>query len=709
MFRVPDFFLRLSGMLYWVLECVGVNAWVVEKRRHTFLHREATLDLPDHPEGNDTSTFHFGSQTEGTTTPGLQSDTDTLFTDNDVIIMYSWADWQQGRCNFLMLRDEDTPPQHYLLHGIRSDVPQPVTHTDKPGYVTDSQGRMFYSNMLVPQMVAAEWGDLYMRHGPSNSPMKDWDFVSAFHCKTLLPEIMAWFTKMQNGFWPSQETLKAAHMCGCFLVPDGCQGSPNEKIEWRITPNLIERLLMFSLNIIPLKCLVVLKMLKKQEFIKYIHCVNCKVSTFHCKTALFFTLHRTHPTVWTKCRLVECIVRCLQTILEFLNQGECPHFIVEGVDLFNGKLCRKCQLSLEQAIRAMIQDDMHVLFQLQSDDLGQRLMALTHEVKQYPGDDVNSTICGKLARDLFKYYLVGMRKICSRLCNKREADMYTRLNNEIDIMNSLAIKATATQYDKNYIKFVVIYLMSVKASVTSSACIQSGQPLPRNIWQLYGESLNMDVASSKLKLASMHYCRGELRRAASLLNEVEFDFDDSVQPVCGCGIVLSKEKLSKAFCEYSVHKDSHEQLTKKLAFCVRFLREERFCAPQFLWFEMYRAEDDDVDHRNVNEREWMNWAEVDARPFMLYLQYLTYRGLGVRRRQMEALNELKTIAASVDKVNQLYHCETVFNLYGHCWELEGRVDRALHVYNTSLRDMPRNNAANWHKKRLELLMKTSVY
>jgi len=700
---MPAFFHHLSEVLYQVLECVGVNPWVVERRRHTFLHWEAADDVVAHQEGCDTTTFHFGSQSEGTTTPGLQSDTDKLFTHNNTNIMYSWADWQQGRMNLLMVREEDTPPQHYLLQWINSVIPQPLTHTHLPGFVTDSQGRVFLSNIAVVRVWAAKWGDEHIRHGPSNSFSEDWDFVTAFHCKTLPSEIMSWFTRMQHGYWPSQETLQAAQRCGCFLVPDGYHGSVNQDIEWRITPNLIERLLMFSLNMVPIKCLVVLKMLKKQEFVKYIHCENCKFTTFYCKTALFFTLHKTQSTVWIKSRLIECIVMCLQTILEFLNQGEFPHFIVEGVDLFDGKLCRECQLSLERAIQGMICDDMHVLFHLQSDDLGQRLMAPPHEVRPYPGDDVNAGICGRLAKDMFELYLKVLRSTCSRLCNNDAADVYTSLNNEITMLADLEVNAIATQYEKNYIKFIVKNLMSIKASVTSSSCIQSGQPLPQDIWQLYGESLNTDMASSKLKLASMHYCRGELRRAASVLIEVEFDLDDSVQPLCGCSIKPYKDELSKAFCEYTVQNDSHMQLTKKLAFCVRFLREEKFCAPPFLWCEMYRAVGDDIDHRNDNERDWMDWAEVDARPFLLYLQYLTYRGLEVSHRQLEAFHGLEDIVTSREKLNQLYHPETACNLFGHCCELEGDVQRAIRVYNTSLR-RPRNNAANWHKQRLELML-----
>ena len=119
---------------------------------------------------------------------------------------------------------------------------------------------------------------------------------------------------------------------------------------------------------------------------------------------------------------------------------------------------------------------------------------------------------------------------------------------------------------------------------------------------------------------------------------------------------------------------------------------------------MYRAVGDDVAHREDNERDWMDWAEVDARPFLLYLQYLTYRGLGKRHRKLDAFDGLEDIVTSIDELNQLYHRVTVLNLFGHCCELESDLQGALDAYNLSLQHRHRNNAANWHKRRLERML-----
>jgi len=694
-------FQALSELLSEVLEAVGVNPQVVNRRRNTFLHREDAGTVYEQQGGNDMTYYHFGSQSEGTTTPGMNSDIDRLTTFNDTNIMYTLSDWKKGKRNLLMVRDRTTPAQHYMLQEYRRNHNQPVTHTDRPYRVTDEQGRVFLSNRWFIDKAAQRWGDRHIKKGPSNSFSEDFDFVEALRCTILPPEIMAWFSRPEPRHWPSQEIIQAARQCSCFLVPDGYHGSEQKDIEWRITPNLIERKLMFTLNNIHIQCLVVLKSIKKEKFEKYIHHEECKITTFHCKTVLFITLEKTPSGMWTKPRLLECVVKCLETMLAFLSKSECPHYIVEGVDLFDGKLCRECQVCLEEAIKVMIQDDMHVLFHIQMDDLGRRLLEPSCKVGRGPGEDVNAHICGKLVRDMFQMYMIRLRNICFQLCTDSKGEFETRLINKITYLQSIETEVRDDHRKSFFIRFLLKNLLSTKASVVSSHYTQTGQPIPQEVLTMYEESLHTDVTSGKLKLASMLYCREELERAASMLHEVERDFEMSVQPVCGCGRSPYNEELSDAFCEYMLKNDDPEMWTKKLAFCVRFLREEEMCVPQFLWHEMNRAVEDDVDHRDCHDREWMDWAEVDARPFLLYLKYLTFRDLGDRDKQQKAFDSLKYIATSCEELNKLYHQETVRNVYGHCLELEGNVQQALRVYRHSQRYRPRNNAANHHIARLE--------
>jgi len=696
MFRIPPFFPSLSVLLCRRLDAVGANTLVFDRRREAFLHREAMRTITVQATGNNDVWFHFGSQSEGTTTPGLRSDTDTLISMNEFNIMLQWSDWKRGMFNLLMVKDESTPAQHYLLQRVRSDEPLPETRVVEPYDVIDSQGRVFYSNLSIIRVGAQEFGAEHLRRGPSNSSHEDFDYVLAMPCTSLPAEILAWFDAMRPGYWPPPEVFEIARQCPCFLVADGDRGSPTEDIEWRITPNLIERHLMFSLNNVQKKCLIILKMLKKQELTPHLH-EGCKFTSFHCKTALFFTLERTPSDVWREQGLMECIVRCLHTIREFLIQGECPHYIVENVDLFDKKLCRECQVKLEKQIRVMIQDNMHVLFNLQIDDLGERLMQLHSHVERFP--DQSASVCGKLAFDMSKHYVLEFTNICKHVCDNRDTGYYQGAIDLINVLTFQQANGTFTRYESNSAQFLITNLLSSLASVASSYCIQTGQSVSRDVWQLFSETLDTDVASSRLKLASMLYCQGDLHRSAFVLNDVQQRLDNSVTFVCGCR-KLRNEQPSEAFCEYALRHGNTETLIRKMAFCVRFMREEMYCAPAILWFEMNRGVGDDVVHRHTSEQDWMDWAEVDARPFMLYLQYLTFGGLCDRQRQLQALQGLCEICTNHVTLGKMFHPETVVNLLGHCLEMEGHMERALLLYNASRNCMPRNNAANLHIHRL---------
>ncbi|KAH3829321.1 hypothetical protein DPMN_131317 [Dreissena polymorpha] len=60
------------------------------------------------------------------------------------------------------------------------------------------------------------------------------------------------------------------------------------------------------------------------------------------------------------------------------------------------------------------------------------------------------------------------------------------------------------------------------------------------------------------------------------------------------------------------------------AFCVKFFRGESFCTPVILLFEINRnITEEEVAQRTHTAKRWMDSAEVDACPFLHYLQYLS--------------------------------------------------------------------------------------
>ncbi|XP_052785903.1 uncharacterized protein LOC128221345 [Mya arenaria] len=91
----------------------------------TYLLRENIETMVDHLKGVKTTNFHFGSQSEGSTTLGMRSDIVQLKCTENINIIFNLTDWEYGIETYLMVKEGDSPPQHYWLQYVREDSPEP--------------------------------------------------------------------------------------------------------------------------------------------------------------------------------------------------------------------------------------------------------------------------------------------------------------------------------------------------------------------------------------------------------------------------------------------------------------------------------------------------------------------------------------------------------------------------------------------------------
>ena len=97
--------------------------------------------------------------------------------------------------------------------------------------MNDEHGRVFLSNRIVTDSCAQYYGDLHLRRGPSNSCHKDFDFVYAFCCNTLPPEILSWFHRPRQVNWIPPDVMEAARQCPKIVRFHGDSGI--ERIRFR--------------------------------------------------------------------------------------------------------------------------------------------------------------------------------------------------------------------------------------------------------------------------------------------------------------------------------------------------------------------------------------------------------------------------------------------------------------------------------------------
>jgi hypothetical protein len=248
-------------------------------------------------------------------------------------------------------------------------------------------------------------------------------------------------------------------------------------------------------------------------------------------------------------------------------------------------------------------------------------------------------------------------------------------------------------------KFLSMHLGSALASIN----IQSERSVCRESTVLLSFCLNIDVASGKLKLASIFYCTGEIETTEHILKNIEESYDlIVVEPICKC-YDFQHFECKRAFNKLCYEADYEYALLQSItASCVRFLRCEINCCTQELQQEMFRSSQQDFPYRSEYEDrskadEWMDLAVVDSLPYLYFLQYKTYSHLRKNRDKQAAIfNLAKCIVAEPN----FGHRETALNILGQCMEQENRMDAALKCYLLSLKIRGRNNAAKFHICRL---------
>ena len=133
---------------------------------------------------------------------------------------------------------------------------------------------------------------------------------------------------------------------------------------------------------------------------------------------------------------------------------------------------------------------------------------------------------------MFENYYEELRMIVSTLSVDRQHDFITSILRIIRSARVYANREGLSQYEKDCAQFLDTHLRSIFATIVSSSRLQTGEPLPLMIRN--SETLDTDPASSRLKLASILYCCGDLKRAAYELDDIASRLDNFVQSDCAC-------------------------------------------------------------------------------------------------------------------------------------------------------------------------------
>ncbi|XP_060576620.1 uncharacterized protein LOC132733943 [Ruditapes philippinarum] len=637
MSEIPDYTRNVSLSLSKVLDEIGVNERMVIKTRRLQLMNESLCTLAHKlkDEDEDGNMYTLGSRVEGTTTLGLNSDTDLLFTLAAYTVIQDLSEWEPGKINLLMIQDDTVSPGYCLLQILRQDAPLPEDNVYDQYWYRDRIGRVLLKNAIVNSRAGAE----FVRHGPAQSmdEMPGFygnDLVLAILCQQWPLQARQWIAQQGEGQWPTYDMKQYCKDMGCFVVGVGGKDSENEELEWRISTSLAERYLMFNLNITQIRCYVLMKMILK-SFINT-QCPD-SISSYMCKTVMLHCISSTENHAWNENTLLICLNYCLTILYNCVLNENCPHFIIPENNLMARRFTPVTKQVILGTISYILSSKGSALLEIECDQLGFRIQNTFLRLVEIVPEDMSCEISGNLVGDigLFVNELhLDFLKHTNNISHIRVLlqTLYKYLMKLTHYMNQgqnkLACSALA--------KFLSMHLGSALASMN----IHSQVGLCRESTVLMSLCLNVDLISSKVKLASIFYCTGEIERAELILKNIEESYDHNVvEPICQC-YDFKHKKSKRAFDKLCYEADDEYTLLQSItASCVKFLRYEINCCPHELQHEMFRSPQQDLPYRGKND-EWMDMAVVDSLPYLYFLQYKTYSHLRRHRDKQAALSNL---------------------------------------------------------------------
>ncbi|XP_060608492.1 uncharacterized protein LOC132760522 [Ruditapes philippinarum] len=586
--------------------------------------------------------------------------------------------WQ---LNYVITEAESTPPGYCYL-----------------GLVFGNNPNQNLKEVLIPHVtsIPAFWksndGEEYELHGPAfhskgQTTYNDQDYVSAYFCKTWPKSARKWLSEEGVGHWPTKELKSFAEQSGCFLVPVGSKGSKMEKYEYRISTCLAERALMLSLNITQLRCYILLKMIMK-SFINAL--VEDAISSYICKTVLFHCIKYTPSNSWQNSKLLDCLTLCLSSLQYCVLIGNCPHFIIHDNNILLGRITSPFREQFIEIIGYLVLSCGYALGNVPHELVGVRLH-IKMNVKYLPllkEISINRRI-GILLRDTGKwvqdFYLLSLFDIKYKNKVVALSFLYSCVYALVNIYN------LGSRIERLACKLLAAELSSTIGSLLAIPDIMSSLPISKASLEWFDASLDSNVSSNRLKLASVFYTTGEIHKAFSIIKDVENRYDiDTVEPVCRCieqPSYLAREGFVKAAELYN-----ENGLKYVVAYCVNFLRCESRCMPRELHLEMYRTTTAEQNLRH-SKNQWLDLAFVDSLTFLLFLKYKIFGYLGKKAEQSKALDDLIKV---IRFEPNLGHRETGLNLVGQIMVEKGKLFKALLFFQASYRLQRELNAAKIH-------------
>ena len=681
----------LSKKLYQVMEDIGVtvkvrNASVRLQRRIEVL--QMLLRQPV------SSLYIYGSQYEGVNTQSMISDINCVRVLDCPDIVTNLDNAVGTNCLYVI--NDDIRAGFVELQLVRNGKPLTKEDTSWLTGHTTLRGGFDDENRLVcfPKLTGShehEWT------GPVSGFWKTKSSLSmkyGLEC-TIWPVCAAtWVSRERKYNWPSQEMVENCKSLGCLIVPPEQDGMQKAYL-WEVLFALQERLLITEFNSTQMKCFTLMKLMKA-ELLSNGNGSEI-LTSYHCKTCIFYTIENTPSDFWKPKNLVSCLIACWKLFLCWIERAYCPNYFVPARNMFNGLPTEEMRKRGEQ-IQMILADLNAALARLGTDEIGDRLL-------QYNNTEPISTEEQRKLTRLYEFRCA--LPIISMVCCARNSVLNDEFNNKKNVIFENLLKKmqqlTEMQIVKGHTeeetKDVLSLLTKMVQPTLLANCVARKHELGDTPRQTLSSIKSCDYETEKtfntrnLKKAVMQFEFLDYAGSESLLRPMRWSEKVSI---CGCkarrSAVPEPEDIDKV-TDWMFDVSSEDAMFDVLTPCVVFLPSEIAVTPLPIMYETLRSFGMPPGTRNDQEDYWYDWAVVDGQFLVQFMMWYNEADQGKCWQFGVNLNKM----LKVINTGNVSHLETCYNLLGWmCFNEYGLVGLALEFYLRSLSIKPTHNAVYWH-------------
>ncbi|XP_052085584.1 uncharacterized protein LOC127723128 [Mytilus californianus] len=279
-----------------------------------------------------------GSLAEGLDLPG--SDMDVMYVMNDIEVIDNIKNIEKPIHHTALYMETDVNHPGFarlrMVSGPNGLCPRELCSRCPPGTCTNTQFYFPIHNVLDLARKNYSYMKPYV-HGPCITDHNQTiDIAYCIRSKYLPNNAIAWASR-HRWQWPSDFVIDRIIKYGCLLVPIGPKTLSNNKLFWRISFSVAEKILVHSFNFTQYLCYGLLKLTLKC-IVNTNNDVKDLLCSYFLKTVLFWVSEESDIDTFQLSKLYYCFSLCLDKLMSWVNSCYCPNYFIPEHNMFLGKI-----------------------------------------------------------------------------------------------------------------------------------------------------------------------------------------------------------------------------------------------------------------------------------------------------------------------------------------------------------------------------------